>query len=82
MDFLLSLILAADVGSSRDVVASIAKVSANVGVNSCRCAVLTGVVSAVVVRSSVDERTRHANIMIRAIAVVGFRLLRIRGPQM
>ena len=47
--FLLILILAADVGSNRDVIASIGKVYANVGGISRGRAVMTGIVIAVVV---------------------------------
>ena len=59
MDFLLISILAADVGSNWDVVGSIGKVSANVGVIRCGHDVMTGIVMAVVVRSSVGEEIRH-----------------------
>ena len=53
--------MAADVGSNRDVIASIGKVYANVGGISRGSAVMTGIVIAVVVRSSVCGEIRHAS---------------------
>ena len=86
MDFLLGLILAADVGSSRDVIASTGNVCASIGGISRGRVVLTGIVIAVVVRSSVGEEIRHASgcgsidIVSRSSAVVGNRRrLGIRG---
>ena len=59
--FLLNLILAADVGSNRDVGAGTGNVGASVGGIICGRVVLTGIVIAVVVRSSVCGEIRHAS---------------------
>ena len=57
----LLVLMAANVGSNRDVIASIGKVNANVGGISRGRAMMTGIVVAVVVRSSVCGEIRHAS---------------------